>query len=391
MSEISVVACPFCAQKYRVPHDRMGMRARCKKCGQKFKIAVDPPAIDDDTIFGWVTEADPAGQSVLGSTSIFSSSTVGLPSPGRPTLNRWDQPPPPETPRVRLDRIDDEAGATFEFPAMKLSDRDLRLSFPHRCASCAKEENLEVRLIIWADKLPRQDSFTRRDIEMKAHGRLDQLLRRDNMRWFDHLEPMDILPPPFSNPFPYFICQDCHNDGAVNAHVVNKDAGEMCQITIANLKIALEFFRNNGGESAPGYRRLATARQEQKANRWKALPFAVRRKISRWFTPGESERFLGYYADHDFARCESGAAGLVLTDRRMVYQKFNDHHEFDLARAGRINIVQKDKAIEVSITQPDGAEARLNSSGGSINALITRLRALSVNWDVNYERQTVDS
>jgi hypothetical protein len=368
----------------------MGMRARCKKCGQKFKIAVDPP-IDDDTIFGWVTEADPAGQSVLGSTSIFSSSTVGLPSPGRPTLNRWNPPPPPDTPRVRLDVIDDEFGAAFVFPPNRLTDRDFRLSFPHRCVSCAKEDDLEVRLIIWADKLPRQDNFTRRDIEMKAHGRLDQLLRKENNRWFDHLEPMDILPPPFSSPFPYFICKDCQNEGAVTPQVVINEAGESCKLSIANLKIALEFFRNNGGEHAPGFRRLATARQEQKANRWKALPFAVRRKISRWFTPQETERFLGYYADHDFARCESGAAGLVLTDRRLVFHKINDRHEFALSQSGRINIVQKDKGVEVAISQSNGAEARLNSSGGSVNALITRLRSLSVDWDVNYDQQTVDS
>ncbi|MCH7812626.1 MAG: hypothetical protein IID40_01265 [Planctomycetes bacterium] len=60
MAEHRVVVCPNCMQKYRVPAERMGSRAVCKTCGERFKIA-SPEPLDDDTVFGWITGDDPSG------------------------------------------------------------------------------------------------------------------------------------------------------------------------------------------------------------------------------------------------------------------------------------------------------------------------------------------
>ena len=79
MPDLKVVVCPNCLQKYRVSADRIGRRAVCKTCGERFKIA-EEREIDDDTIFGWVTADDPAGNSVLGSTGIIASPPTDKPA-----------------------------------------------------------------------------------------------------------------------------------------------------------------------------------------------------------------------------------------------------------------------------------------------------------------------
>ena len=381
MSKPMIIACPTCAQKYRVAAERAGERAHCKKCGQRFRIQTEQP-IDDDTILGWVMEEEDASasdQSVLGSTSIFTPAREDR-GP-RPTIEEWRPKPPPEKARVRFDRID-EIGAYFEFPATELSGRDIRASFPHRCVHCLRKDYLEVRLIIWGDKLPRQDAFHRKEIETKALGRLDQLLRTHQRRWFDQLEPMAVLPPPFCNPFPYFICGHCSTAGEVTTHVLRHGGDEYCQIAIANLEIARRFFYNNGGKSTTGYQKLVQAAVRQRDDRWQRLAFPVRKRISLWFKLHDKERFLGYFADADFSRSETGSAGVVLTDSRLIYKKYGTKREYDVSAGGRLEIQADKRSAVIRILQSGTREAKLHSNPLAASHLAKALTKLSHPWQI---------
>lgn len=377
-----IIACPTCAQKYRVSPARVGQYATCKKCAQRFRIQTDPPAeapIDDDTILGWVMEESSPDQSVLGSTSIFVPTTKRT---RRLQVHGWETPEPPAKPRVKLDRIDD-IGAYFEFPANQLRYADIRRSFPYKCVQCLKSDNLEIRLIIWGDKLPRQDSFHRHELETKALGRLDQMLRQHQRRWFDNLEPLSILPPPFCNPFPYFVCTQCSSVGEITSHIMNREDGEYCQIAIANLDIACEFLFNNGGAGESAYRRLKDASQHQRDDRWRRLAFPVRTRISTWFRPGEGERFLGYFADSDFSRAETGNAGVVLTDRRMIFKKYSTTREYPIESGGKLHITADRKQAVIRILQPGRREAALHASPLAASHLAKSLAKLKTAWAVD--------
>lgn len=376
MADSMIIVCPTCSQKYRVTPDRIGRHATCKKCSQRFRIQPDQP-IDDETILGWVMEDDSPDQSVLGGTSIFKT-TAGT---KRPTIDDWDAQEPPEKPRVLLDRID-EIGAYFEFAASELQHPDIRRSFPLKCIHCLKTSPLEVHLIIWGDKLPRRDTFHRKEIETKALGRLDQMLRTNQMRWFALLEPMSVLPPPFCNPFPYFVCQNCSTVGEVTAHVMSRNGVDHCQIAIANLDIAAEFFKNNGGENAPGYRRLVEAAQRQHDDRWRRLSFPVRTRISTWFKPAKGERFLGYFADLDFARAETGNAGIVLTDRRLIYKKYSTTREYRVDAGGKLNIEADVRRAAIRISQTGERDATLRSSPLAASHLAKALARTTHPWQV---------
>ena len=377
--ELIIIACPSCSQKYRVPERRIGARAVCKKCGQRFKIAVDAP-IDEDTLFGWMMEGDPGSRSVMGSTAIFEDTKEQNRGPP-PTA----EPAPPKavrTPRVHFDRID-EIGAYFEFPSEKLTDRDLRMSVPQRCAHCLSRKNLNVHNMIWGDKLPRRDAITLREAEFKTVRSLSTLLQAYDDKWFDHLDEVDMLPSPFSLPFPYFVCRDCSSVGTVTCHILNHGGREFCQIAIANLNIAAEFYRNNGGRDTPAYRQLLLAARQQRDNQWSALPFTVRARISHWFTLEDGESFMGYFADSDFSRSEAGMAGLLLTNRRMVYKKYTARREYALAEGGTVEIEASKSAAMIEINQSGQRSAVLAATPMAAGSLVKSLKSLNLPWVVH--------
>ncbi len=379
MSDVTVVRCPRCAQKYRVPKDRLGARAKCKKCGQGFRICEDQP-IDDETICGWVTEEDPSSASVLGGTGMLESP---VPKPKEATTGtRWTQSPPPSEPRVIFERID-EVGAYFEFPIESLRDADLRASFPHRCVNCRTKTGLLCHLLIWGGKLPRQDAFRLKEMENRNIRRLDELLFTYKRDWFKQLEPLDVLPPPFNEPMPYFVCEHCSAVGEITTHTLHHGEQEFCQIGIANLSIALDFFRNNGGRGMPAYQKLLVASRQQRDNQWQQLSFAVRSKISQWFQSADDENFLGFYADQDFARSELGAAGLVLTDRRMVYKKYASHREYTLEEGGEVYIEATRAVATISISQPGQRQALLLSHPLAASSFARTLTEMNYGWNVN--------
>ncbi len=375
MKDLKVVVCPNCMQKYRVPPDRIGRRAICKTCGEKFKIATEQQ-IDDETIFGWVTADDPAGNSVMGSTGIMTSMT-DTPAPPK----QWRRPPPPEIPRVRFDRID-EIGAYFEFPAHLLEDPDLRCSFPHRCVHCLIPRDLSVHFMIWGDKLPRSDALRLTDVERRTDRKLDELMAGDPVEWFDKLAPVSVLPPPFCNPFPFYVCEQCSAIGEVICHVLSHKGLEHCQIAIANLTIALDFYRNNGGRKEPAYQRLMVAGRQQKDNQWHRLPFAVRAKISQWFTQYKGENFLGYFADEDFSRSETGTAGLILTDRRMVFKKYASRRDFKLDTTGKVFIEANKAAANIEISQKGERDAMLTIKPLAASSLVRSLKEVATTWQI---------
>ena len=379
MSEL-VIACPTCAQKYRVSAERAGHRAQCKKCGQKFRIQKDQP-IDDDTILGWVMEDNTPDNSVLGSTSIFNGSPSSAEPHKRPTLTHWTPRTAPDHPRVKFLGAHDD-GAQFEYAASELRYPDIRSSFPFECVHCGTSGDLTVHLLIWGDKLPRNDAFHIHELRTKAHGRLDQMLRAHKNRWFDQLEPMLVLPPPFCNPFPFFICHKCESVGEVDTRVVNREGHDYCRITIPNLDIAKRFFENNGGRNAPGFAQLSEACLRQHDDKWRRLASPVRTRIAHWYKPRDGEHFLAYFRDTDFSRSETGSAGLVVTDRRLIYKKYSTLRQFDINEGGQLDIEADRRDAVVRIIQEGQREATLKSNPVAASHLAKALSKIPQQWKV---------
>ncbi len=358
-----VVACPKCTQKYRVPEAGIGRRAFCKKCGQSFRVAIDAP-IDEDTLFGWVMEDDPASESVLGATSIFGHTPV---TPPRPKV--------PVRPRVEFEGLDDD-GAYFAFSTDQLFDASFRLSFPQQCANCLTREHLNVKLVVW------DDDETGLEVEARTVRSLSYLRRRYHQHWIDHLDPIANQPRPLNQPFPYFVCTDCRAIRPVVGRVTNTEGLIVCRLGISNLSVAAGFLRNNGGRESKGYQKLLVASRRQRDSQWNALPAIVRARIGQWFSLHEGERFLGFYADAESKGPATGKSGLVLTDRRLVCQARGSHREFYLQQGGMLRIVADPTAATIAISQGNDPAASITTTPLSAGSLAHSLKSLEHPWSV---------
>ncbi len=381
MSDAIVAVCPSCSQKYRVPNSNIGMRARCKNCGQPFKILEEPP-IDDETIFGWVTEDDPSSNSVLGGTGLFGQTFSE--ATHVPVRNRWVHPAPPDAPRVEFTGLD-EQGAHFTFAPEDLRDRDLRCSFPHRCSQCLVRDQLEVHLIIWPEKVPGRDAAMINEAETRTHRKLEELMDEHKLNWFQSLESIDTMPAPFKEPFPYCICPHCSVIGAIRGRVHTDTGSEMCELIIAHPSIALDFYRNNGGRNTTGYKKLLVASRQRRDNQWKSLAVGVRVKLGQWFKPRSGEHFLGYYADRDFTQSDRGAAGVVLTDKRLVYKKYAALREYRLDHQGILEIEATPSLANVDIHQDDSKVSTLATTPLAASSLARTLTGMNKIWKINVE------
>ncbi len=371
--DVIIVACPSCSQKYRVPEAQIGQKAVCKKCGQSFRIAIDSP-IDEDTLFGWVMEdSDGSSESVMGSSSIFGTTPVEPPRPRRAAV--------PSTPRIHLADLD-EQGAHFSFPASLLADVGLRESFPLYCVHCMRRENLNVQLVVWADVLSPEQREAAVHAERQTVRPLAHLRREHGAAWMDTIVPATSFPAPFDRPFAYFVCGDCLSAPLLACRVVRERSIVTCRVVVANLGLAVDFFRNNGGRDTPSYRRLLMAGRQQRDRQWTALPVSVRARVSTWFALHEGEQFLGYFADRTGGRPVTGDEGLVLTDRRMVCRSGRVLRELFLVRGGVLEVQADPKWAVVTVRQGREVAASLTVAPLYAGSMAKSLQSLGHPWTI---------
>ena len=383
MAQKIVVRCPECSQKYRVSPDKIGARALCK-CGQRFRIARDQP-LDEDTVLGWVLEgADPSSHSVLGGTGITENPTMKQPDrqARQPASRQTQTAAGKPVQRVKLEEID-ELGAHFEFPAKTLADEGFRNSFPRHCVSCSTSRLLNVHLIVWYEKLPADDPLRMREINHQPIGRWQSFGGSRDDRWLGELPKLKNLGEPFCRPFPFFVCSDCSVEDEIVASLFTVQDTEYCRLCIANLRIAIIFFRNNGGGDSAEYQHLLREYEKQKKDRWRSLPVAVRRQISQWCDIQEHEEFRGFFPDADFGKTERGKAGVVLTNRHLAFHKYSSLREFSLARGGKIYLKPDHKNTVLRIVQSGQKDATVHLESSQAEQLLGELRRSGQPWRIS--------
>ena len=383
MTSLIVVCCPKCSQKYRLPSDKVGHKARCK-CGQQFTITNDQP-VDEDTIFGWVLEdEDPSSQSVMGGTGIFENPFTSYSQPQTAKKQIVDV----VQAGVRLDHIDEE-GAHFEFPSTELNSSAMRESFPKQCISCGGSRDLLAYVILWTDKMKSDDQLRWRDSQFKHIGKLNDLMSYKSANWLDEVQHIDNLHKPFSLPFPFYGCENCMISNEVKTAVYSAQGMDYCQLAIANLEVAAKFFRNNGGKDKKEFVELIKTIEKQKKDDWKTLPSSVRRNIIQWHKMDEDEKFKAFFPDTDFGKAEIGKAGLVLTDKRLCYRKYSSSREFKLTDSAKIFLQNDSQMTNVRITQKGQKDAVLHLNHSYAEKLVSAIKNSGRSWKVSGDLRTI--
>jgi hypothetical protein len=149
---------------------------------------------------------------------------------------------------------------------------------------------------------------------------------------------------------------------------------EVCELGISSLAAAERFARRACGPETQAVARIRKARSECLTDQWQALPLAVRNRINQWYQAQPDETFIGYVSDADFAKAEAGTAGIVVTDKRLVYRKSVARVELD--RTGRISVEKGpagDGQTTLILRDEAGQEARMKADSsclGHIRELI---------------------
>ncbi|MFP4355904.1 MAG: hypothetical protein ACLFUJ_12335 [Phycisphaerae bacterium] len=380
MSGITLI-CPHCNSPLKVTTRHLGKKGRCCHCKRVFvmqkQFLRSRQHVAEQEVLTWLGRSSPFDENdepidpPAQAPQPPAPQQVVKPAPAKQAAR---QPAPAAAePAVRsdgsrfnihLDHVD-EMGAFFHFAPALLHDELFRCSFPQRCVLCGSKENLSVYPVIWSCKL----EGARRKETPDTSPYVVKLSEMDNARGREllaKLKPVKHIPEPFCLPLPYYVCPSCSPVGAVMTHVHQKypqnkqeQMVEVCELGISSLATAQRFARRVCGENTQAVQRIEQARQECISGTWQALPLAVRNRINQWYHPGPDEKFVAYISDADFAKAEAGAAGLVVTDRRIVFRKSVSRVELD--RADQIDVQAQPgrNGHTMLVISQDGQQARM--------------------------------
>jgi len=385
------ILCPTCAAMFSVPEEFVNKRARCKHCGQAFVIKV--PDLED-TVAGWLSEelaeAEQKAAEKAAAEKAFSPaapppvSAAATPGPSAQqpgAAGPIDTSAPPPQEGLRLSHVD-ALGAFFLFPPSLLTDPGFRSSIPRCCLGCGSTHNLRVHIVRWQSV--RNEPKQKRDDEpAPATVGGKNLVGLPDKQLLEALPAAPNMPPPYNLPIPYFICNRCSPVGAIMTHVRPDAYGrEVCEIGVSSLKRAAQFLARNLGRDHEDFKRLDSEIKSGRANPWNSLPLAVRNRIVRWYKAGDDERFVSYIRDTDFAKAEAGQGGLVITDKRMVYQKYASHREILLSDPIEIIVANSHGKYQITVSSPKTKPAIIHGDATVTEMIRNTLNTLDVDYTI---------
>ncbi len=330
--------CPHCGVKLAVKDEKRRPFVRCGRCKTKFPMEPPEPEAEpemENLVADWLSDGEDDAGDLPDETSLTAAIEGGGADgaeddepPSARTLHGAVAEPDAAGGRLRIVQVDSH-GVLLEFPAARLKDSQFRSAFPRQCVSCDSRSHLRAHVVIFASELT--DSVSLED----EHSAGPLMLSNEEVRGLSNQEVLSRLskvpnvPPPADVPMPYWVCDMCSGSGAVSGQIkVNPDTGKgSCRMRIRHPRRALAFAEAAGGDRTEGLHKLTELLEKTRENPWDALPEVVQHRVEQWYIPEPGERFLAYVPDRDHARTEDGMAGVVVSDKRLIYHTHRRHRE----------------------------------------------------------------
>ncbi|HUU22550.1 MAG TPA: hypothetical protein VM389_08445 [Phycisphaerae bacterium] len=349
------VKCPHCSVRLAVPEEHLKQNVRCPKCKHKFALTGQPAPVMEDVVAGWLTdeEADDRDRDLLGDER--AGAPGDLPEEQGPGDS--DVPPEPtpmQTGEIRVVKVEGR-GVLIEFPTEQLLKPEFRSAFPRQCLSCDARTHLRAHVVIFAPELM-MDSISMEE-ERSAGGLVlsdSEVAGLSDQDVLDRLHKVPNVPAPGDLPMPYWVCDMCSGSGQLRGQIhVNPQTGSgWCRLVIRNLHRAFQFLTNAGGESVEGFGLLKERLEATTEDPWNNMPEAIQHRLQQWFHPEHGETFLAYVPDRDHVRTEDGLAGVVISDRRLIYHTPRRHREVRKGEPLQLQHATGGGRGSVSITTP---------------------------------------
>lgn len=329
------IVCPACGTILDVPPGKSDCFVRCGSCHHRFRLP-KRIAVTDDAITDWLAEGRTPEEEKHAAERHLRPQEEAASSAGTAVL-------PAISDAIRLVKSD-ASGALFEFPAVRLSDPAFRCAMPRRCLRCGGRTHLAAHVIVYATHLV-DGSFAAAqsgagELVLRGEG----VAELPNEELLNRLPVVPNAPPPADKPMPFWLCDMCTVGDLISGQIRTGGEGVgLCRLWIGALRRAEEFLIAAGGKDSPGHAELRHRIASMVENPWGSLPLTVQTRIHQWYRPAQGERFIAYVADRERARSEEGLAGVVVSDRRVVYHTSVRHKE-----------VGRDEKLELTETVESG-------------------------------------
>ncbi len=261
------------------------------------------------------------------------------------TATQPDAADGPQFPREPLDKNRPEllvkecrqSGTILAFDCRCLEHEGFRASMPMTCVFSGKRDvhHLLHRPLAFVD---RSQAVVRSAQEIE--GQFEQHVPigssvRDVMK---SMVPIAHLPIPFNNPMPYFV-HEGHRDNSLACSTHKQSTGGfMCEVLFPDGRMALEWLGRVNGLCGVEYGMLQQELALLSQDTWQSLPETARQRLVIWCKFQPRERFKLYLNDAEFGQRDYGLAGIVITDRRLVFHKFHHNSELDLSADCRLMV-----------------------------------------------------
>ncbi len=247
----------------------------------------------------------------------------------------------------------DQSGVSFAFDSAHLENIGFRTSMPIRCVFSGDTERrkLFARPVAFID---RSGARIRSPQEIESKHTTTLLSGQTPRDLLDIMGNIDALPKPFSFCMPYYGSTEFSHVSLKCWTETRGDGGFNCYVMIPNGSTALAWLHNVNGSSGPEYAMLENDIGLFDNDAWRQLGDECRRRLAVWCPFEPMEQFRLYLSDGDFGSRDKGLAGIVVTDRRLIYCKYHHRGAVELAEPGTLLVRDDTDFAQLAIENRDG-------------------------------------
>lgn len=336
---------------------------------------------------GGVPSFDSGSFPAAGSLSVGMASVAGERAgqpAGQPAVQTADQPagqavsessdfpqelqPQEARPHLVVRRVSVD-GVLLAFDAKWLHHDRFRWSVPVRSAFNGEpdREKLTARPMVFLDAVV--DPAPRaRPIELRYE---EEVVRKEDTPWgiAGRMGLLQNLRSPFDRPIVYYA----HGDASLPAMSCRVRAlgderhVQVCEVLVPNGRVAIEWLAAVNGNCGEEYPLLCEEIERSGQTAWDELPQKVRDRLEPWCGFQRGERFLAYFNDPDFSSSEKGLAGVVVTDKRLIYHKYRRLRSVSLHSPATLHLRKDGIVTRLTVT----AGERRAKAGKMSHALVS--------------------
>lgn len=329
-----------------------------------------------------------AGSSSVGMASV-AGERAGQPA-GQPAVQTADQPagqavsessdfpqelqPQEARPHLVVRRVSVD-GVLLAFDAKWLHHDRFRWSVPVRSAFNGEpdREKLTARPMVFLDAVV--DPAPRaRPIELRYE---EEVVRKEDTPWgiAGRMGLLQNLRSPFDRPIVYYA----HGDASLPAMSCRVRAlgderhVQVCEVLVPNGRVAIEWLAAVNGNCGEEYPLLCEEIERSGQTAWDELPQKVRDRLEPWCGFQRGERFLAYFNDPDFSSSEKGLAGVVVTDKRLIYHKYRRLRSVSLHSPATLHLRKDGIVTRLTVTAGERRAKAGKMSHGLVSEFLQAL------------------